>query len=220
MYSPPFNRMNDDSDMRSMVAAVGAAELVSVDADGEPQATLLPVMWRGDTVIAHMAKANRHWTALESGQRVLLIVTAHQAYISPSWYAAKAEHGRVVPTWNYESVHLRGTVELFDSSDEAGTAELREAVTDLTDVHEGERSEPWKVSDAPDAFIDGQLRGIVGLRISVTTAEGKAKFSQNRSAGDQAGVVNGLDVGTPLDQASAQRMRDVLDGPPSPEVGC
>jgi len=187
MYIPSSNRIDDDDEIRRFVAATRSAEFVTVGSDGTPVATLLPIMWEGDVVVAHMAKANPQWKSIAPGSPALLISTGPEAYISPSWYAAKAEHGRVVPTWNYIAVHLSGTVRVHEDR-----AWLRDVVTRLTGVHENVRSEPWRVSDAPERYIDGQLGGIVGLEITVTRVEGKAKLSQNRSEADRRGVVAGL----------------------------
>ncbi|GAB3853490.1 FMN-binding negative transcriptional regulator [Nocardioides maradonensis] len=187
MYVPPFNRVADLEEIRAMVAATPAAWLVTTGPDGVPLATLLPVVWEGDRVIAHMAKANDHWRAITDDTPALVICPGPDAYVSPSWYAAKAEHGRVVPTWNYTAVHLTGTAVVHQDP-----AWLLSAVTALTSVHESGRAEPWAVSDAPEAYVEGQLRGIVGLEITVTGVDGKAKLSQNRSAADRAGVVAGL----------------------------
>jgi len=187
MYTPPFNAVRDDDEVRAMVAAARTGWLVTLGEDGFPVATLLPIMWHGDTVIAHMAKANHQWEAISPDTPALIIVGGAEAYVSPSWYAAKAEHGKVVPTWNYSAVHLSGTLTVHT---DAGW--LREAVTDLTHVHESGRAHPWQVTDAPDPYVEGQLRGIVGIEMAVTRVEGKAKFSQNRSEADRHGVVEGL----------------------------
>jgi transcriptional regulator len=189
MYTPPFNRVEDEAEIRLMVAACRTAWLVTSTADGLPQATFLPILWRADTVIAHMAKANPHWREITSGRPALVIVSGPEAYISPSWYAAKAEHGKVVPTWNYSAVQLRGHAQVHHDQEW-----LRDAVTELTDTHEGDRELPWHVTDAPAPFIKGQLGGIVGVEITVTEVTGKAKLSQNRSEADQRGVINGLDT--------------------------
>jgi len=170
-----------------MVAAIGSAQVITVGRDGYPMATLLPVVWRENVVIAHMARANPHWRQIGDDAPVLLVCGGPQAYISPSWYAAKAEHGRVVPTWNYSAVHLTGTVRVHEDP-----AWLREAVTELVERHEGGREVPWAVTDAPGPYIAGQLRGIVGLEVRVTRVEGKAKLSQNRSEADRRGVIDGL----------------------------
>jgi len=187
MYTPSFNRIDDDDEIRRFVAAARSAEFVTVDPDGLPVATLLPIMWTGDTVVAHMARANPQWKTIAAGSPALLICSGPEAYISPSWYAAKAEHGRVVPTWNYSAVHLSGTVRVFQDREW-----LRDVVTRLTEMHEDGRSDPWRPSDAPERYIDGQLAGIVGIEVAVTRVEGKAKLSQNRSEADRRGVVAGL----------------------------
>jgi transcriptional regulator len=187
MYTPPFNRVADDDEIRRMVAEIGSAWLVTVDGAGLPLATLLPIRWRGDEVVAHLAKANPHWRAIGPGSPALLIVTGPEAYVSPSWYAAKAEHGKVVPTWNYTAVQLRGTARVHTDREW-----LRAAVSDLTDGHEQGREQPWQVTDAPGSYVDGQLGGIVGIQVTVTEVVGKRKLSQNRSADDRAGVITGL----------------------------
>jgi transcriptional regulator len=187
MYTPSFNRVDDESELRRFVASARSAEFVTVGPDGVPVATLLPIMWDGATVLAHMARANPQWKAIAANSPALLICSGPEAYISPSWYAAKTEHGKVVPTWNYSAVHLSGTVHVHEDRDW-----LRDVVTRLTGVHEDVRREPWHVGDAPEQYIEGQLGGIVGLEITVTRVEGKAKLSQNRSEADRRGVVAGL----------------------------
>ena len=189
MYIPHFNTMDDPDEIRAFVESAGSAEIVTVGADGTPLATLLPILWSADggTVIAHMARANGHWREIGDNTRCLAIIAGPQAYISPAWYAAKAEHGRVVPTWNYSAIHLSGTVRVHDDPEW-----VREAVTSLTDHHERPREEPWQVTDAPSAYVDKNLKAIVGLELTVERVEAKAKLSQNRSDADRAGVVAGL----------------------------
>jgi len=187
MYVPHFHAVEDEQHVRAMVAGIGSAQLVTVGQDGYPLATLLPVVWEGDTVIAHMARANPHWTEIGDGSPVLLVVAGPQAYISPSWYASKTEHGRVVPTWNYSAVQIAGRATIRQDSDW-----LRAVVDDLVERHEAHREVPWSTLDAPEKYISGQLRAIVGIEIAVERAEGKAKLSQNRSAADRQGVVEGL----------------------------
>ncbi|HSZ99829.1 MAG TPA: FMN-binding negative transcriptional regulator, partial [Streptosporangiaceae bacterium] len=135
----------------------------------------------------HIAIANDQWKTAQTGAQALAIVHGPQAYISPSWYESKARHGRVVPTWNYEAVHLTGTIEFHQDPEW-----LRGFVTRLTELHEGGRAHPWAVTDAPPEYIDGQLRAIVGVELTITAIEAKQKLSQNRSALDRAGVVAGL----------------------------
>ena len=206
MYTPPFNAVDDEQEIRAMVAAARTAWLITVGPEGVPLATLLPVLWHGGTVIAHMAKANGHWRTIADGAPALLVTGGPEAYISPSWYAAKAEHGKVVPTWNYTAVHLTGTVRVHQDSEW-----LRGAVTELTETHEGAREHPWHVTDAPEPYIDAQLNGIIGLEFTVTRVEGKAKLSQNRSAADQAGVIAGLRADR-LEPLDAMRAEAVADG--------
>ncbi len=204
MYVPRFNALDDDAAVDALIRTVGAGDLVTADADGVPYATRLPLVWLREEsrAIAHMALANPHWRTLTDGGAALIVVTGPQAYVSPSWYEAKAEHGRVVPTWNYSRVELRGTVRVHREA-----AWLRDAVTRLTDLHEQRRAQPWAVTDAPASYVEGQLRGIVGLEVTVTSVEGKAKLSQNRSDADRAGVVAGLRA---EDDAEASRVADAV----------
>ena len=207
MYTPPFNAVRDEDEIRDMVSAARSAWLVTIGEDGFPVATLLPIMWHDHVVIAHLAKANRQWSSIGDDTPGLLIVSGPDAYISPSWYPAKAEHGKVVPTWNYSAVHLTGTVRAHHETDW-----LRAAVTKLTDTHESGRDHPWQVTDAPAPYIDGQLNGIVGIEFTVTRIEGKAKLSQNRSPADQAGVIGGLreDALEPAQAAQASAVADEM----------
>ena len=127
----------------------------------------------------------------------LAIFMGPNAYVSPSWYETKQRDGKVVPTWNYVAVHAYGPVEFFEDP-----ARLLEVVTRLTERHEDSRADPWAVADAPPAFVQAQLRGIVGLRMPITRLEGKRKMSQNRNAEDRAGVAAGLGgSGDAADQA-------------------
>ena len=132
--------------------------------------TLLPVIWDDDRLVFHLARANPHWRSIEAGSPALAVVTGAEAYVSPAWYASKAEHGRVVPTWNYSAVEFRGRVEVHDDP-----AWLREAVTRLTDLHERARAEPWSVADAPAAYVEKQLRAIVGVELAIEHGRGQGQ---------------------------------------------
>lgn len=206
MYTPPFNAVTDENAVEAMVESARSAWLVTADAQRVPAATLLPILRRGDTVIAHMAKANPHWRGIDDGAPGLYIVTGPEAYVSPSWYAAKAEHGRVVPTWNYSAVHLSGALHVHHD-----LAWLRRAVTLLTVEHEHRRAHSWEVADAPSTYVDGQLNGIVGIEMTVAGVVGKDKVSQNRSAADRRGVVDGLraDAEQLLGGFQAAQARDI-----------
>lgn len=187
MYTPRHNLIKDEATIRDMVAAVRTAWFVTADSDGLPQATFLPIIWRENSVIMHVARANRHWRSLAPGSPALLIVTGPDAYISPGWYEQKRIDGRVVPTWDYTAVHLTGTVTVHEDLEW-----LRTAVTKLTDAHESTRAYPWAVSDAPVDHIDFELSGIIGIEVTVTRIEGKAKLNQNYSEADRRGAASGL----------------------------
>jgi transcriptional regulator len=204
MYMPRHFSWTDMAEIGSFVDAAQSAYLVTFDGT-RPVATLLPVIWERPDLLAeagskteaapasygrllgHIAIANTQWQTAAAGAEALAIVPGPQAYISPSWYESKARHGRVVPTWNYETVHLTGTVAFHQDSEW-----LRSFVTRLTTLHEGGREHPWAVSDAPPEYIDGQLRAIVGVELTITAIEAKQKLSQNRSELDREGVVTGL----------------------------
>lgn len=187
MYLSPFTTMTDRAEMASIVESVGVGTVVTVGTDGLPQATLLPVLWEGDRILAHAAKGNPQFSAATDGGPVLVVVNGPNAYVSPNWYATKAKAGRAVPTWNYVSVQLRGTLRLVRDRQW-----LRRTVDALAAHHERGRSQPWSSAEAPEVFLDGLLLGIVGLDITVTSVEGKAKLSQNRIPADRAGVIEGL----------------------------
>ena len=135
----------------------------------------------------HIARGNSLWRELQAGAPVLAVFTGADSYISPRWYPAKREHGKVVPTWNYATVHVSGTIRFIEDA-----AWLRNFVEGLTDVLEAGREDRWRVSDAPADYIAGMLRAIVGLEISVTGIVGKFKGSQNRSTADRAAVAAAL----------------------------
>ncbi len=204
MYQPPAFVVDDPSAVVDAVRRAGFGHLVTTNRtsghesgpDSGPvpslQASALPFLVDDDLTIvrAHVARANRHWRSME-GADALLIVPGVDAYVSPRWYPSKLEDPRVVPTWNYELVHLRGSLRLIE--DPAAKLAI---VTALTDHHEAATAEPgttpWAVDDAPDDFIERQLRAIVGLELTVTSVEAKRKLSQNRLEEDQAGVVAAL----------------------------
>ena len=190
MYTPPAFREDDPAALRQIMREARLATLVTATSEGLV-ATPLPLYLdesEGEpgTLYGHLARANRQW-ALEPAGEALVVFAGPDAYVSPSWYASKREHGKVVPTWNYVAVHAYGRAEFFDDP-----ARLREAVTRLTELYEEPRAEPWAVSDAPDRFVEAQLRGIVGVRVTLARIEGKRKMSQNRPQADRDGVAAGL----------------------------
>jgi transcriptional regulator len=154
------------------------------------------------TLYGHVAKANPQWRSLAAGGPARAIFPGPEAYVSPSHYASKAEHGKVVPTWNYVAVHAIGPVEVIEDA-----ARLHALVSRLTDHHEAPRADPWAVADAPEPFVAGQLKGIVGIMLRIETLIGKRKLSQNRSEADRAGVARGLATSDDAaDRAVAQAM--------------
>jgi transcriptional regulator len=200
VYLPHHFTVTDAAWIGAFVDAAATATLVTFDG-AKPVATLLPVIWdrpaepANDSdapatwgrLLGHIAVANDQWQTAARGAEGLAIVTGPEAYISPSWYESKARHGRVVPTWNYEAVHLTGPVAFHRDPQW-----LRGLVTRLTQRHEAGREHPWAVSDAPAEYVEGQLRAIVGVELMVRSVEAKRKLSQNRSEPDRAGVVAGL----------------------------
>lgn len=155
-------------------------------------ATHLPVILKreadaGAAFFGHVARANPHWQNTDSGSEALLVFSGPQAYVTPSWYATKKETAKVVPTWNYASVHVRGHVSWPHDA-----AFLAENLSDLTDRHEAGRDHPWAMSDAPEDFLAMQMRAIVGMRFAVSSFDAKMKMSQNRPAADVDGVISGL----------------------------
>lgn len=139
------------------------------------------------TLRCHVARANPHWQRLASAAEVLIVFQGPQAYITPSWYPSKREHGKVVPTWNYVVVHAWGRPQVMDDP-----AWLRRQIECLTRQQEATRAAPWHVNDAPAPFIDAQIKAIVGIEIPIGRIEGKWKVSQNRPEADRDGVRAGL----------------------------
>lgn len=194
MYNPPAFAVDDVGELHDMMRRCRLANFITATADG-PMSTFLPMFiepGEGEkgVLYAHLARPNPQWKSPVIGDG-LAVFLGPDAYVTPSWYAAKAEHGKVVPTWNYVTVQARGEVEFFEDPDR-----LLDVVTRLTNLHEAGRSTPWSVSDAPEKFIAAQLRGIVGLRMPISSLIGKRKMSQNRSEADRAGVKAGLSEST------------------------
>ena len=139
------------------------------------------------TLRGHLARANPAWKNFSPQVDALVIFQGAHTYISPSWYASKKEHGKVVPTWNYAVVHASGPLRVIDNR-----AWVRRFVEQLTDRHEAPRSHPWKVTDAPEDFVDTMTNAILGIEVPIVQLAGKWKVSQNRPREDRAGVVHGL----------------------------
>jgi transcriptional regulator len=195
MYIPAHFAV-DETSVRKLLAKHGAADLITLTDDGL-LATMLPFAYEpsageNGALYGHVARNNDQWRKPARGES-LAIIRGPDAYVSPSWYAAKAEHGRVVPTWNYVTAHVYGQLVVHDDPQW-----VEGVVRRLTAKHEASRvatpGQPpaWSVDDAPRTFVEGQLRAIVGLELQITRIEAKAKLSQNRPVGDIAGIVAGL----------------------------
>jgi len=186
----PAHFAPDDETVGELLRNHGAADLVTPTDQGLV-ATMLPFIYVPEAgehgaLYGHVARNNPQWKLPAVGE-ALAIVRGPDAYVSPTWYASKAEHGRVVPTWNYVTAHVYGQFVVHD--DPVWTERL---VRRLTAKHEAANAHPWSVDDAPRAFIEGQLRAIVGIEVAISRIEAKAKLSQNRPAADVAGVIAGL----------------------------
>lgn len=197
MYTPRAFTEEDPLELQRLIRDTRLALVVTHGPEGL-QASHLPLLLKADegphgTLYGHLARANRQWQTLATGGEVLVIFTGGDAYVSPSFYPAKAEHGKVVPTWNYLAVHAYGQAEVFDEP-----PRLLDLVSSLTDRHEANRISPWQVTDAPADYIDGMLRAIVGFALPITRLEGKRKLSQNRSPADVQGVRQGLAASTDI----------------------
>jgi len=200
MYVPSHFAAGD-ADIRALLENHGAADLITSTDDGL-LATFLPFIFDPDVgdrgaLLGHVARNNDQWRHPPIGA-AMVIVRGPNAYISPSWYASKAEHGRVVPTWNYVTAHVYGDLVVHDDP-----VWLDALVRRLTDRHEQSSAEPWSVDDAPQRFIAGQLRAIVGLELVITRIEAKLKLSQNRPDADIAGVLAGLEAAGDVASATA-----------------
>ncbi len=194
MYVPAHFRPADD-DVRDLLRNLGAADLITSTSAGL-LATMLPLVWlepdpgsAGWGVLhGHVARNNQQWKVPPTGD-AMAIVRGPDAYISPAWYATKREHGRVVPTWNYITAHVYGRLVIHDDP-----TWVEVNVRSLSERHERTRERPWSVDDAPEPYIAGQLKAIVGVEIVIDRVEGKWKLSQNRSEADIAGTIEGLEA--------------------------
>jgi transcriptional regulator len=192
MYIPPAFAVHDPETLHRIIREHPLGTLVThgdegLDADHLPfefDAAAGPL----GTLAAHVARANTLWQRCPTGTPVLVVFRGDEGYISPSWYPSKHEAHRQVPTWNYEVVHARGILTIRDDE-----RFVRGLVARLTRRHEAGEPRPWKMSDAPADYIDGLLRQIVGLEITITSLVGKSKLGQNKPARDRLGAAEALD---------------------------
>ena len=207
MYNPPLFRTDDRAVITEIIRNARLATLVSNGPGGVPEISHLPLIYDdregpNGSLLGHFARANDHWKTIAAARRAVAIFAGPDAYVSPNWYPTKQEHHRHVPTWNYEVVHAIGAVEVFDDP-----VRLRGLVTRLTRRHEGHRANPWTVEQAPEDYLAGQFRAIVGMVLRIEQLEGKRKLSQNRAPEDRAGVREALaNSSDPMDRTVAAHM--------------
>jgi transcriptional regulator len=203
MYSPAHFNESRPEVLHALMRAHPLSTLVTLGPDGMT-ANYIPMLLRegaseNGTLVGHVARANPVWRATDLGVSVLALFQGPQHYITPSWYATKAEHGKVVPTWNYAVVQVRGILQIRDDADW-----LRAQVTQLTQQQESSFAKPWAVDDAPRDYTDTMIKALVGIEIAITSITGKWKVSQNQPPVNQATVLQGLQQqGTDAAQAMA-----------------
>jgi transcriptional regulator len=206
MYQPQHFREDDPAVQHALVRAHPLGLLVTLG-DRGLEANLIPFVIdpsageRG-MLLGHLARPNPQWRVFDPSVDVLVVFQGPEGYITPSWYAAKAESGKVVPTWNYAVVQVHGRMRVTEDP-----VWLRSQIESLTRLQEGTRAQPWQVSDAPAEYVEAQIRGIVGLEIEISRIEGKWKVSQNRPAADRPGIVAGLRIGGQADVADLVEAR-------------
>ncbi|MGA2860972.1 MAG: FMN-binding negative transcriptional regulator [Steroidobacteraceae bacterium] len=202
MYVPEHFRETRIEVLRAFVERHSFGTLVAVTPEGITANHIPMQLLSGSDgpglLRGHIARANPLWRLLEPGASVLAVFIGPDHYVSPSWYPSKHEHGEAVPTWNYATVHVKGHIRFIDDP-----GWLRTLVESLTDEHERQSVNRWRITDAPADYIAAMLRAIVGFEIQVSAIEGKFKGSQNRSAADRAGVAEALRAaGLPLDEVA------------------
>lgn len=190
MYEVEHFAQRESSVLRAYLVEHPFAALVVATSEG-PSVHHLPMEFEASSdskgrLMGHVARANPLWRDFDSGP-ALAIFSAHQAYVSPDWYASKAADPRVVPTWNYAAVHVSGRLSFFHDPER-----ISSLLTRLTDRFESQRMRPWRMSDAPREFIQKMIGGVVGFELEIECMKGKWKLSQNRNAEDRAGVRDGL----------------------------
>ena len=190
MYVPTHFQINDASELHRIMTNYPLGVLITTNAG--LYANHLPFLFDANegelgVLTAHVARANPVWEQVANGSEVLVIFRGEESYISPNWYPSKHEAHRQVPTWNYEVVHAHGKMTVHDDE-----KFLRGVVGRLTKTHEAMEPKPWKMSDAPQDYMDAMLNAIVGIQITITRLEGKAKLSQNREPRDLHGAAEAL----------------------------
>jgi transcriptional regulator len=205
MYLPKHFREDRAEVLAAFVRAHPLGMLVTLDGT-RPTVDHIPMLLEGGPgarLRGHVARANMVAAQVADGEEVLVVFSGAQCYVTPSWYPAKRIDGKVVPTWNYSVVHVRGRIRWFDAPER-----LHALVDALTRTHESQRAQPWSVDDAPDDYVATMLRAIVGFEIEIESMTGKFKASQNRSVGDRRGVARGLAEDGVADPDAAELVRE------------
>ena len=196
MYLPKHFAETDIGVMHGLMRTHPFATLVTQGPDGldakHIPLHLDPSAGPNGTLRGHIARANPLANDSTVNRKILAIFKGPDCYISPSGYATKAEHGKVVPTWNYAAVHAHGELRLIDDRDW-----LRAQLDGLTAEHEADLPHPWSIDDAPADYIDKMLGAVIGIEITIDRLVGKWKVSQNQPAANQASLIAALD-GQPM----------------------
>jgi transcriptional regulator len=215
MYIPPAYEITDWEEITSFVSQARAGEFVTVNQDGTPASTTLPFTWYPSqpdlaapvksygVATTHMARSNQQWREIENGAPALIIVSGPGAYVSPTNYAAASVEGKDVGTWVYQSVHLRGTVQVLHEA-----LEILKIVSDLQRDHEADREVPWDLATADQNFINELVRHVVGFTVHISSVEAKYKMEQKKVLTDRERIVEDLlKRGGPDDLAVASEMK-------------
>ncbi len=208
MYEPPLHREDDLARQHNLIKARTIGLLISHGPQGlvanAVPFLLDPAASKLGTLRAHVARANPQWRNLAESPEALVVFQGPDHYVSPSWYPSKQETHKVVPTWNYAMVQARGLAQVIEDGEW-----LERQIVALTAKQEASREQHWAVRDAPPDFVALQRKAIVGIEIEIADIRGKWKTSQNRSAADRAGVVEGLEaIGDEAAQTMAELVRD------------
>jgi transcriptional regulator len=198
MYARDASREDRTDVLHAAIRDIRFGTLVIADDSGAPQAVHMPFVLKTDgaaVLEGHVARANPIWKLLDRPRPALVMFQGPQAYVRPGWYPAKQEHGKVVPTWAYVSVHARGAPSIMEMD------HLLRHVRELSDQEESGQATPWSVDDAPEGFITALARGIVGFRIPLESVEGVWKMNQHREEGDRRGMIDGFEQRGEADSA-------------------
>lgn len=191
MYTPKYHALTDVAAMRTHIAEHPLGAWVCMSQD-QLMANHIPFVLdvqhgTHGRLLGHVSRANPVWRELAGGTPSVVMFMGPHAYITPSWYPSKHQHGQVVPTWNYVTVHAHGMARAVED-----TEWILDVIKRLTDALESRREKPWKVSDAPTAYIDQMLRAVIGIQITIERLEGRLKVSQDEAEQDRLGTVEGL----------------------------